>query len=213
MSVAVQLAGQHVLLQNVSWPTYQALLSDLGDHRRGRLAYDRGKLEIMSPSLAHERFRRVIGRFIEAFTEELGIAVLSAGSTTLQHELRERGVEPDECYFVQNESLVRRRRRLDLSRDPPPDLALEIDVTKSSLDRLEIYAALGVPEVWRYDGRKLTFLQLTSGGKYGAVRKSRALKSLAPRDVMAFLGRLGTVDETRLVRSFRAWVRGRLEPE
>jgi len=149
----------HVVLRQISWPTFEALLADLGDHR-ARIAYDQGTLEIMSPSPKHERLKKLLARLIETFTEELDIDILSCGSTTLKSVLKEKGVEPDECYSVQNEGVVRDKDEIDLEVDPPPDLAVEVEVTKSSLDRRGICAALRIPELWVHDQKKLQVLRL-----------------------------------------------------
>jgi hypothetical protein len=120
MSSVVSPPENHIFLENIRWSTYLALLADLGEHR-GRLTYDRGALEIVSPSKKHEHLERLLGRLIEAFTEELDIKVQSVSSTTLNREDLQRGVEADECYYVENEPAVRHKEEIDLERDPPPD--------------------------------------------------------------------------------------------
>ena len=207
MSVESPPAGARVILHNISWSTYQALLVDLGDHR-GRLTYDRGTLEIMSPSEEHEGRKRLVGRFIEVFTEELNIDIKSMSSTTLQSELKERGLEADESYYVQNEPRVR-GKRVDLTRDPPPDLAIEIDLRRSAIDRMGIYAALGVPEVWAFEHNALLIHLLRENDEYEVSETSAALPQLAMAELMRFLALQGSMSETALVRSFRAWVRER----
>jgi len=207
MNVLSPPAETRVILYGVSWSTYQALLADLGDHR-GRLTYDRGTLEIMSPSEEHEGRKRLIGRFIEVFTEERNIDIKSMSSTTLQSELKERGHEPDESYYIQNEPVVR-GKLVDLNRDPPPDLAIEIDVRRSGIDRMGLYAALGVPEVWVHDGKALGVHLLKEDGHYEVSETSAALPQLTMAELMRFLDLHGSLSETALVRSFRAWVRER----
>src|SRR5205814_2592043 len=124
-------------------------------------------------------------------TEELGREVLSGGATTLRRRLEKRGLEPDECFWIQNEAAVRGVRRLNLRVHPPPDLAIEVDVTNSSLDRMGIYAALGVPEVWRLDEPSLTFHVLGPDGRYALVTHSRSFPQVTPADLMRFLTLLG----------------------
>ncbi len=209
MSGAVLPQRNNILLEHISWDTFQALLNDWGDHRPGRITYDHGVLEIMALSKKHEASKSVIGRLIEAFTEELEIDLSGVGSTTLHLEVEDRGLEPDECYYIQNESRVRNEEDLDLTRDPPPDLAIEMDITRSSLDRSGIYASLRIPEIWRYDGKTLRIYRLARKGHYNQVERSTALPKLPVSEFVGFLRQRGTMSDTRLVRSFRKWVRTR----
>ncbi|MEM9904503.1 MAG: Uma2 family endonuclease, partial [Cyanobacteria bacterium P01_D01_bin.44] len=153
-----------VQLTGISWATYETLRAELDCSRRGfRLSYYQGDLEIMAPSLEHERFKKAAGRFVETLAEELEIQIEPFGSTTLKRsELA--GAEPDECFYVRNLAAVRGLRRIDLSQDPPPDLAVEIDITNPSSRRLPIYASIGVTEVWRFDGEQLQIYRLARGG-------------------------------------------------
>lgn len=208
MSAVQTLDPNHVVLHNIRWPTFEALLDDLGD-QRGRIAYDRGTLEIMSPSKQHEALKTLIGRLIEAFSEELNLDISSCGSTTLKSQLKERGVEPDECYYLQNEPAVRDHEEIDLERDPPPDLVVEVEVTKKFLDRKSIYAALGVPEVWLHDGKTLRVLRLQASGDYKPSIESGVFADLSVKELSRFLDLRRTTRETALVRAFRAWVRER----
>ena len=162
----------------------------------------------MSPSKKHEWLKSLIGRLIEAYTEERGIDIQSVGATTLKSQLQAKGLEPDESYYVQNEPLVRGKEDFDLALDPPPDLAVEIDVTSSSIDKLGIYASLGVPEVWTYD-EGLVMYHLGPSGERRAVSKSKALPDVASSDLNRFLKRRASLSETQLVREFRSWVRER----
>ena len=162
----------------------------------------------MSPSKKHEWLKRLIGRLVEVYTLERGIDIQSVGATTLKSQLLEKGLEPDESYYVQNETLVRGRDDLDLAVDPPPDLAVEVDLTSSAIDKLGIYASLGVPEVWTYgDGVVIYHLQTT--GQRIVAPRSRALPELASSDLDRFLRMRGGVSETQLVRAFREWVHER----
>ncbi|MHC5729749.1 MAG: Uma2 family endonuclease, partial [Nostoc sp.] len=163
MLVKSTLAEQRTVLQNVSWETFEALLRDTGEDRGSRFAYDCGVLEIMTPLFEHENPKSNFGNFIIALAEELGIEIRSAGSTTLKRKISKRGIEPDTCYYIQNELAIRGKETLDLENDPPPDLAIEIDITSSSVNKLGIYSALGVTELWRYDGQNLKFYQLIEG--------------------------------------------------
>jgi Uma2 family endonuclease len=179
------------------------------DQRAVRLTYDRGLLEFMTLSHEHEALDRLLGRLIVVLTEELGLPLRSGGSTTLRRRKRRRGLEPDECYWIAHEPLIRQKDVIDLRVDPPPDLAVEIDVSRSSVNRMAIYAALGVPEVWRFDGQTLTFHVLAAGGQYSESSRSLLFTQLAPADLLVFLSLRGQFDENTVVRQFRAWVRQR----
>lgn len=141
------LAEQRTILHNISWETFETLLRETGENRGSRFAYDCGTLEIMTPLFEHENPKSNFANFIVALAEELAIEVKSAGSTTLKRKIVNRRIEPDNCYYIQNEPAVKGRQELDLESDPPPDLAIEIDITSSSVDKLGIYSALGVPEL------------------------------------------------------------------
>jgi Uma2 family endonuclease len=207
MSTVGTHAEPRVVLPNVSWSTYLGLLADVAQHGGGRLAYDRGVLEIMTPSLEHENCKTLIGRMIEAFTEELGIDILSGGSTTLLRDDVRRGIEPDECYYVQHAASVRNKTEIELSVDPVPDLAVEIDVTQSSLDKLSIYAALGIPEVWRYDGQSTQIYVLGNSQQYSTSARSTVLPEFPVEEMNRRLQAARTTPETDLIRSFRRHVR------
>lgn len=206
MSVAISPENRSVLMENISWSTFEALLSDLGEHG-GRLAYSGGVLEIVSPTEDHEHIGRLIGRLIEALTEELGIELKSVKSTTLKRADLEKAVEADESYYIGRESVRRKGKRMDLPREAPPDLGIEVDVTGKSLPRLPIHAALGVPEIWTWDKGKVTFRALSTSGDYEIVERSRALSMLGAEDVNHWLRRADELGETKLVQEFRAWVR------
>jgi Uma2 family endonuclease len=197
---------QRFVVRAVDWPTYRAVTDALGE-RRLRLAYDGENLEIMTVSRLHDKLSRLLGRLLAALTEELDVPFDSAGSTTLEREDLARALEPDECYYLGNEAAVRNKEEIDLSVDPPPDLAVEIDISRSSLNRMGIYANLGVPEVWRYDGEVLRVYRLTPDRTYVTVERSQHFPFLPLPEVVGFLRRWGEMDETRLIKSFRAWVR------
>jgi len=206
MATAALSGETRIVLTNVAWDVYGRLAAE--SSRGGtRFTYDRGVLEIMSPSREHERVKRRIGRMIEALTEELNIPIESDGSMTLQSQLNEKGVEPDECYYIANEPRVRGRDDLDLAADPPPDLAIEVDIAASSLDHLAIYSALGVPEVWLCDGEKVEFYALETDGAYSRRDRSPALPFLNSADLERFLAMRNETDETTWIRSFREWAR------
>lgn len=211
MKTAVMPAEQRVVLEKVSWSTYVALLADV-DNRRGRMAYDQGVLEIMAPSIRHENAKGLLGRLLEAATEELDVEILSAGSLTMNREDLQRGIEPDECYYVAHEADVRGKDEIDLEVDPPPDIAIEVDITRSSMNKLGIYSALGVPEFWHYDGEHLTIHLRDAAGRYRTAGRSRALPALPVAELVRFLNRRHAEGETKLVREFRARLRERPRP-
>jgi Uma2 family endonuclease len=194
------------VLHNISWQTFEALLKETGEDRGSRFAYDCGTLEIMTPLYEHENPKIQFDRFIIVLAEELEIEIKSAGSTTLKRRIENRGIEPDNCYYIQNELAVRGRQELDLETDPPPDLAIEIDITSSSVNKFGIYSALGVPELWRYNGRVLKFYQLAEG-QYVECEFSRAFPLVSVTDMSRVIEQSKTTGEIALLKSFRAWVR------
>jgi Uma2 family endonuclease len=200
---------QRLVLYGVDWRDYTRMLRAFANRRAVRLTYDRGVLEIMVLTHEHESDNHILGRFVITLTEECGLPVKGGGSTTMRRRRRQRGLEPDECYWIANEHLVRGKKKIDLRRDPPPDLALEIDVTHSSLDRLAIYAALNVPEVWQLEGQTIVCYLLGSDGRYTASNQSKAFPGLNPADLIPFLALRGQMDENAVVREFRNWVRQR----
>ncbi len=198
-------AEQRTVLRNISWQTFEALLKETGEDRGSRFAYDCGTLEIMTPLYEHENRKIQFDRFILVLAEELEIEIKSAGSTTLKRRIANRGIEPDNCYYIQNEPAVRGRQELDLETDPPPDLAIEIDISSSSVDKFGIYSALGVPELWRYNGRVLKFYQLTEG-QYIECEFSIAFPLVSVTEMSRFIEQSKTTGEIALLKSFRAWV-------
>jgi Uma2 family endonuclease len=209
MNTAALLPSEHVVLDRISWRTFLSFLEDCGEHRRGRITYDRGTLEIMTLSSLHESWKRFVGRLIGAYADEAGLEIKEFGSFTFKLERLERGLEPDECFYIANEALVRNRDEIDLEKDPSPDLVVEVDISRSSLDRMSIYAAFRVPEVWRFDGKALRAYRLNRRGSYSEVAVSRALPGLAMSDLQRFLRRRGGASDSQVVRAFKAWVRAR----
>jgi Uma2 family endonuclease len=198
---------QHLVLEDVDWDLYEALLRNVGD-RPLQLTYDQGRLEIMSPLPEHEDAKKFTGRMIEALSFELDLPVKCLGSTTFRRRDKEKGLEPDECYYFRDEAKMRGRKRLDLRKDPPPELVVEIDVTSRSVPREPIYAALGVPEIWRYDGRKLQCLHL-AGKKYRIARRSLVFTFLQPAQLTQFIDQLPFKDENSILREFLKWAQDR----
>ncbi|ACC83174.1 Uma2 family endonuclease [Nostoc punctiforme] len=202
-------AEQRTVLQNITWETFEALLRDTGEDRGSRFAYDCGVLEIMTPLFEHENPKIQFDRLIFALAVELKTKIRSAGSTTLKRQSITKGIEPDTCYYIQNEPLIRGKQELDLTTDPAPDLAVEIDITSSSVNKFNIYAALGVGELWRYDGEVLKFYQLIES-EYIEIKLSRAFPLISVSEMNRFIQQSKTMDEIDLVQSFSAWVRGKI---
>lgn len=199
-------AEQRFVVSGVDWDTYVTFSDKLGE-RNIRVNYDGMNLEFMTTSLEHERAKSLLGRLLEALTEEMDIDILSGGSLTCRRQDRDRGFEPDECYWLEHEAQMRGRDDIDLSRDPPPDLLLEVEISRSFVDRLAIAARLGVPEVWRWDGETLRILLLGADGQYSESERSRALPFLPIADFVHFLHPDVSQSDTKLLRSFRDWVR------
>ncbi len=202
--------GERLLLQDIGWERYEELLEELSEHR-WRIAYDEGKLEIMSPSNQHEYLKKLIGRFIEALTEELDIDLKSAGSTTYKWKLKRKGIEPDECYYVLKEAAVRAKDDLKFPKDPPPDLSIEVDIHSSSLNKFNIYSALGIQELWCHRKGAIEVYALQKDGRYLRRAKSSIFPFLPMEEIERFLKLRGSMSETRLLKSFRAWVREHLK--
>jgi len=196
---------EHVYLPGVSFATYEALVTEIEDRRRLRITYHHGEMEIMSPTQDHERAKKLIGRMIEVLTEELGIPLMSCGSTTFKDQLLDCGLEPDECYYIQNEALVR-GRTVKLRVDPPPDLVVEVDITTSVIDRFPIYASLGFPEIWQYTDGDIVIHQLQKN-QYAVADQSAALPMVSISRLVEHLDRCHETDETTWIRAFRQWVR------
>ncbi|HLQ44718.1 MAG TPA: Uma2 family endonuclease [Planctomycetaceae bacterium] len=200
---------QRLTLGAVDWEDYQAIAKALSG-RHVRLTYDRGSLEFMTISGTHGNLSRLFGRLIAVLTEELGLPMRSFGDMTCDNESALRGLEPDECFYLDNEALVREKNDIDLSVDPPPDLAIEIELSKARRNRMGIYAALKVPEVWRFNGQQLTVNQLASDGNYAVTNRSRYFPTIPVGEVVRFIEMRTRMDENSLLRSFREWVRSQI---
>jgi Uma2 family endonuclease len=209
---AVKIPTQrNFILEDVDWKSYTNLLRAFAERPSVRLTYDRGTLEIMSPLLGHDRPGWFLGRLVETLTEELGLDIMGGGSTTFRRRSREKGLEADESFWIANERRMRGKDRVNLPADPPPDLAIEVDVTRSSLDRMSIYAALHVPEVWRLDGpRSLSFQALQPDGTYQSVTHSLSFPFVTPADILRFLAMSKRIGANAAIRRFREWIRRQL---
>lgn len=194
------------VLHGIDWETYTRLLRAFERTRRFRLTYDRGTLEIMSPLWEHEKAAYILGAFVDCLIQELQMQYEPGRTVTLRRRRKSRGLEPDNCYWIASAEQLAGKTNIDLRVDPPPDLAIEVDVTRSSLDRMSIYAALGVPEVWRVTSEGLTFNVLESGA-YQSRPHSLSFPQLASADLLAFLNQLGQTGTAALIVQFRGWVK------
>ena len=195
---------QRVILHNVSWETYERLLTDLHDSSAPRMTYDRGTLEIMSPSSEHERYNRTASQIVEELAVEMNMNIDSLGSTTFRREDIDRGFEPDSCFYIQNAAHVRGKKRIDLTVDPPPDLVIEIDITSPSLAKFPIFAQVGVPEVWRFDGNRLAIYALAEES-YQERDVSISFPTATANDITDFIKDSETMERPEWVRKLRGW--------
>jgi Uma2 family endonuclease len=196
--------GQTVILQNVTWTEFETILEELGEHRAARIAYDRGILEIMSPLPEHQFDKEIISDLVKALLEELNIEFRCLGSTTFKNQFMEQGIEPDQCFYIQNEAVIRGKKRLDLTIDPPPDLALEIDIT--SRTHLNIYEGLKVPEVWRFENGILQ-INILENGVYVESKSSLNFANLPLIAVIPqYLENSRTIGRNATLKAFRNWL-------
>lgn len=201
---------QKLILDNVSWNEYTRLLRTFEGHHL-RLTYDQGMLEIMTLSHEHEGLGWFLDKLVFVLTEELTLPIKGGGSTTFRKKKKHKGLEADNCYWIAHEAEVRGKTVIKLSVDPPPDLAIEVDISRSSMNRMRIYAAIKVPEVWRHDRNGLAFLVLNSLGKYDSAAISPAFPMpITPADLLQFIARREQMDENAIIRQFRAWIRAKL---
>lgn len=203
---------QRLVLYAIPWENYTRILRVL-EGRHLRLTYDRGVLEIMTLSFEHESKSGFLIRLVDVLTVELNLPVRNGKSTTFRRKKHKRGLEADGCWWIKNEHVLRGKKTIDLRKDPPPDLALEVDITTSSLNRLAIYAKLGVPEVWRFRNETLAFLVLNPAGKYEPSESSLAFPGLTADSLQPLLLMYPDNEENSILAQFRAWVRQHLKPK
>ena len=198
-------AGAVLRIDDVSWEEYESLLGDLGDDYAVRIFYDQGRMEIMTPASTHEKPKSVLHTLVTALRDELDIDIESLGSTTFKAQMKARGAEPDDCFYIQNAALVIGKADVDIEHDPPPDLVIEIDRTSASLDKFSIYASLGVPEIWRVVANCVE-IHLLENDFYMESPTSRAFTFLTARALSGFLMKGLTDGERKAAAGFRAWV-------
>lgn len=198
-----------IVMNGVRWETFKALMADVGDGRAWRIAYDKGVLEIRMPYQEHEQPKILLGYLVTAIADELEIETMELGALLLEREDLARAIEPDTCFYIQNEPLVR-SKKINLQTDPPPDLAIESDYTSSSVNKFTIYASLGVPELWRYRNETLEIYQLIDG-KYELTNQSLAFPFLPLTEIPGFIEQSITIGQRSTVRLFQQRIREILE--
>jgi Uma2 family endonuclease len=205
--VAITTIAEHrAVLQNISWQTFKTMLVEMGSDRNSRLAYNNGIVEIMTPLMPHENSNRIIEVYVGVLCEELGLEIKRVGSLTLTRDDLERGSEPDSSYYIHNEFLVRDRESIDLATDPPPDLVLEVEYSRPKIDKLSLYAAIGIPEFWRFNGTVLRVYTL-KGEHYSEVQTSPTFSPVPVIEIPRFIQETKKKGEMATTRDFRMWVR------
>ena len=194
---------KRVAFHGLTWVQYQQMLGALPQTRAARLTYSLGTLEISMPLEDHEQTNGIIGLFIRTLVIELGLKLKSLWSTTLEREDLDRGAEPDNAYYIQNRDKVA-GKTVDLQRDPPPDLVVEVDISRTDIDKNRLYAAMGVPEFWRFDGRFLRIYQL-EGDRYAESETSLTFPFIQKQDLYNFIDE-ARIDEVEAEINLRAWV-------
>jgi Uma2 family endonuclease len=200
--------GERVILRDVDWPRFEAILAELGDDRNTRIAYFDEVLEIMSPLPEHEINKESLGDLVKILLEELGLDCIAIGSTTLKKLKKQAGAEPDCGFYIQNCARMQGKLAIDLAIDPPPDLAIEID--RTSKTKLDAYLTIGVPEIWRYDKGVLS-IDVLQNGQYVAVSSSTILPMWMPPSLLiSFATRIQTGSRLETIRAFRSLIREQL---
>jgi Uma2 family endonuclease len=193
-----------VVLSNISWQTYQAMLADIGDRSSLRLIYDRGELEIKMPSDFHEAINRLLARIVGILAEELDLPLKEFGSVTLNRSDIKKGAEPDSSFYIQNADRII-GNRIDISIDPPPDLIIEVDITNSSTRSFAVYQQLGISEIWRYTNSGVTIFQLQDGN-YIEREFSNIFPMISGGILGHFLQMSSTENTIAIVRAVRKWL-------
>ncbi|MEH2390166.1 MAG: Uma2 family endonuclease [Nostoc sp.] len=201
--------GQRVLLRDVTWQELETILEDLGEHRAARIAYDRGILEIMAPLPEHEYDKEIISDLIKALLEELNTEFISLGSTTFKNQAMVQGIEHDQCFYIKNESKIRKKKRLDLTVDPPPDLALEIDIT--SRTHPNIYEALKVPELWRFNKGNFQINVLRDGHYIESPQSLNFPLFPLIKTITQYLEQSRIAGRNATLKAFRLWVQKQIQ--
>jgi Uma2 family endonuclease len=201
------IGEKRITLRNLDWQAYQQLRKVLENRSRVRFTYDCGTLELTMPLEEHESAARLIDLFIRILVVELGLKIKTMGSTTLDREDLDRSAEPDNEYYIQNQPKVT-GRRVDFSQDPPPDLVVEVDITNTDIRKNVLYAKLGIPELWRFNGEVWRIYQL-QGQSYLECDRSPTFPIIEKADLYRFLT-AAQQDEVSAELEFRAWLKQKL---
>ena len=199
---------KRMAFRDLDWSGFKQIQQLLTERTRTRFTYDGGVLEITMPLESHERLARLIELFIRILVVELGLKIKTMGSTTLDREDLLKSAEPDNGYYIQNYGLVA-DHEVDLSADPPPDLVVEVDITHTDINKNSLYASMGVPEFWRFDGQTWQILQLVETD-YVEQELSTTFPVLEKRDLYRFL-EAALLDEVTAEIDFRQWVRQKIQ--
>ena len=210
-SWTIQKTTERFLLYNIPWEGYQSFLRILAESAV-RLTYHQGTLELMRASFFRERYKVLARRVVDVLTEEREMAIVAIGSTTFNREALEVGVDPDLSYYFSNAGRITDWDHIDLEVDPPPDLTVEIDLTNEARDRIRVFAALKIPEVWRFDGEVLEVLRLQAAGDYQIVPQSKVFSWVSMEGVSRFLRDSSIGDDNQWAKAFRRWVRETILP-
>ena len=206
MATVIRPVDQPIVMDGVSWTTYGALLADGGDRRQTRMAFDRGVLEIVTPSYEHEHVENIVTRVAEALMNARRQDYAPTGSTTFRIEGLDRGFEPDASYYIEHATRVRGLTRIDLETAPPPDLVIEVGVTHATMEKLPVYAALGVREVWRHQGGSVQMYRL-AGDSYVEIEDSAVIPGLSAARLTAFVQDSLTTPRPDWWHGVETWVR------
>jgi Uma2 family endonuclease len=200
-------AGAILVFPEIPWEEYESLLEDLVDRPGLRVSYDEGRLEIMSPLSEHEDYKDFILQLTRLLSEEFNIPLEPRGSTTWKRRKLRKGAEPDTCFYVTNAHRIIGKRFIDLESDPPPDIVVEIDTTNESMSKFPIYGALGVPEIWQYNGKRVQMYALSPELHYLTIPASRFFPTLTDSLLNEALEESKTQGHTEALRTFRGRVR------
>ena len=206
MTTVLREPDQTVILRGIHWDTYERLLADQQESSGTRLNFDCGTLEIVSPSSEHEQLKETITLLFQLMASELEIDVVAAGSTTFRRKDLRKGFEPDASFYIRNAQAVRKRPQIDLRRDPPPDVVVEIEITSPAINKLSIFAAAAVPEVWLYRDDRVEILALESK-TYQKKMESSFLPGVTDEVLTSFVRSSRTMTSVEWIKAVRTWAK------
>jgi len=206
MTVMIQSGPGSIVMDDVSWDYYTRTLEELGPSSGTKVIYDQGRMEIVTHSDKHERTKKIIARLLEMYAAEMEIQITPLGMLTMRRRKLARGLEPDECYFVQTPAPPTSEGEFNLSVNPPPDLAIEVEISETVISKIPIYAALKVKEVWRYAGGRIAVLHLNRKGEYQPKKKSLAFPKLDIQRFNKFVSQTSAEGDLKAIKALREWV-------